>query len=152
MKMFRKTRISHTDFIFTMIGLSIAWSFLQYYILSERFAATEPTSDMKDIKIYGAVALQIALSIYTIFLLSQRLRDANKPLWIVLIILLAIGFAGYIHIIFMMISFLMLIIIALLPGTIGPNKYGPDPRGWESKEHYDAQEKRLADEQKNIDT
>ncbi|MCW3837209.1 DUF805 domain-containing protein [Sphingomonas canadensis] len=26
------------------------------------------------------------------------------------------------------------------PGTIGPNRNGADPRGWESREHYDAEQ------------
>lgn len=29
-----------------------------------------------------------------------------------------------------------------LPGTVGPNRYGPDPRGWRSREHYE-EERRL---------
>jgi uncharacterized membrane protein YhaH (DUF805 family) len=36
--------------------------------------------------------------------------------------------------------------LLLWPGTIGPNRFGPDPRGWDSRAHYDAQRQRLAAE------
>jgi uncharacterized membrane protein YhaH (DUF805 family) len=32
------------------------------------------------------------------------------------------------------------------PGTIGPNRFGPDPRGWASAEHFDRQSAALAAE------
>ena len=40
---------------------------------------------------------------------------------------------------------LILLVLVLaplfLPGTVGPNRYGPDPRVWKSREHYE-EEKR----------
>jgi uncharacterized membrane protein YhaH (DUF805 family) len=42
---------------------------------------------------------------------------------------------------------LLLLVIAFfvalfLPGTVGPNHFGPDPRGWRSRAHYE-EERRL---------
>ena len=39
---------------------------------------------------------------------------------------------------------LLAIVLApmFLAGTVGPNRHGPDPRGWKSREHYE-EEKRL---------
>lgn len=36
------------------------------------------------------------------------------------------------------------IVLLCLPGTVGPNRYGPDPRGWKSREHYLEQRRALA--------
>jgi uncharacterized membrane protein YhaH (DUF805 family) len=38
------------------------------------------------------------------------------------------------------------LVLLAWPGGIGPNRFGPDPRGWQSTEQYAEQAKRLAEE------
>lgn len=40
------------------------------------------------------------------------------------------------------------IVIFFLPPSIGPNQFGADPRGWKSREHFEDQQRTLAEQQK----
>ncbi len=48
----------------------------------------------------------------------RRLHDTNRPAWWLLLLVPPVGFIGWIP----------LLILCVLPGTTGPNRYGPDPR------------------------
>ena len=66
----------------------------------------------------GVLVLALALLVPTIAVQVRRLHDQNLSGWIVLI--------GYIPIV-NYIGGIVLLVFMCLPGTVGPNKYGPDP-------------------------
>ena len=90
------------------------------------------------------VAGEVVISLVLAYMAVGRLHDiARSGWWLAAIV--ALPFAGE-AIGLPEIAFLSLIAwLALLfwSPTIGPNHYGPDPRGWASREHYDAQQASL---------
>ena len=72
----------------------------------------------------GLLALYaLAIIIPSIALFVRRLHDINQTGWIAL----GLYVAGIIPIIGLLASIAQ-IVIGVLPGTVGPNKYGPDPK------------------------
>lgn len=65
----------------------------------------------------------LAIIIPSIALLVRRLHDINQTGWIVL----GLFIAGMIPLIGLLATIAQ-IVIACIPGTAGPNKYGPDPK------------------------
>ena len=65
----------------------------------------------------------LAILIPSIALYVRRLHDINQTGWIYLGLIIAsmIPFIGFI-------ASIAQIVIACIPGTVGPNKYGPDPK------------------------
>ena len=53
----------------------------------------------------------------------RRLHDINQTGWIYLGLVIA-GFIPFIN----FLASIAQIVIACIPGTVGPNKYGPDPK------------------------
>jgi uncharacterized membrane protein YhaH (DUF805 family) len=84
--------------------------------------------------------VQIAVGLIFLWLAVRRLHDQDRPGWLalapaVLSLLAALlpldalaALAG--------LADLVLLVFLFMPPTIGPNRYGPDPRGWRSSEHY----------------
>lgn len=71
--------------------------------------------------IIGLYAL--AIIIPSIALFVRRLHDINQTGWIYLGLVIA-GFIPFIN----FLASIAQIVIACIPGTAGPNKYGPDPK------------------------
>jgi uncharacterized membrane protein YhaH (DUF805 family) len=65
----------------------------------------------------------LAIIIPSIALFIRRLHDINQTGWIYLGIVIA-GFIPLLNIV----ASVAQIVIACIPGTTGPNKYGPDPK------------------------
>lgn len=65
----------------------------------------------------------LAIIIPSIALFIRRLHDINQTGWIYLGLVIA-GFIPFIN----FIASIAQIVIACIPGTAGPNKYGPDPK------------------------
>lgn len=65
----------------------------------------------------------LAIIIPSIALFVRRLHDINQTGWIYLGLIIAsiIPFIG-------LLASIAMIVIACIPGTAGPNKYGPDPK------------------------
>ncbi|WP_291077698.1 DUF805 domain-containing protein [Hyphomonas sp.] len=72
--------------------------------------------------VFGLYMLAIILPSIALFV--RRLHDINQTGWIYLGLVVAslIPFIGFI-------ASIAMIVIACIPGTVGPNKYGPDPKG-----------------------
>lgn len=66
----------------------------------------------------------LAIIIPSIALFIRRLHDINQTGWIYL----GLFIAGFIPVVGLVASIAQ-IVIACIPGTAGPNKYGPDPKG-----------------------
>lgn len=90
------------------------------------------------------VAAEAAFSLILAYMAVGRLHDISRPGWW-LAVIVALPYVGE-AIGLPAIAFVSLIAwLALIfwSPTIGPNAYGPDPRGWKSREHYDAQQATL---------
>jgi uncharacterized membrane protein YhaH (DUF805 family) len=88
--------------------------------------------------------LTIADNLIFLWLAARRFQDQDRPGWLALApsaFLLLVFFVSLppLLLLLLLIGF---IVALFLPPTIGPNRYGPDPRGWRSPEHY-AEERRL---------
>lgn len=84
------------------------------------------TGDMNPLGfiIVGILALYgLGIVIPGIALFVRRLHDINQTGWIYLGLIVA----SFIPLIGTVVSIIQ-IVIACLPGTVGPNKYGPDPK------------------------
>ena len=91
------------------------------------------------------VAAEGVFGLVLAYMAVGRLHDISRPGWW-LALLVALPFIGD-AVGLPEIAFLSLIgWLALLfwSPTIGPNIYGADPRGWKSREQYDAQQAALA--------
>ena len=74
--------------------------------------------------LFGVLGLYcLAIVIPGIALFVRRLHDINQTGWIYL----GLVVASMIPVIGLIAS-IAIIVIACLPGTVGPNKYGPDPK------------------------
>ena len=74
--------------------------------------------------LFGLLGLYaLAIIIPNIALLVRRLHDINQTGWIAL----ALYVAAVIPVIGLLASIAQ-IVIGCIPGTVGPNKYGPDPK------------------------
>ena len=74
--------------------------------------------------IFGILGLYfLAIIIPSIALFVRRLHDINQTGWIYLGLVIAsmIPFINFL-------ASIAQIVIACIPGTVGPNKYGPDPK------------------------
>lgn len=65
----------------------------------------------------------LAIIIPSIALFVRRLHDINQTGWIYLGLVIA-GFIPFIN----LLASIAQLVIACIPGTAGPNKYGPDPK------------------------
>lgn len=90
------------------------------------------------------VAAEAVFGLVLIHMAVGRLHDISRPGWW-LALLVALPYAGE-AIGLPEIAFVSLIgWLALIfwSPTIGPNRYGADPRGWQSREQFEAQEAKL---------
>jgi uncharacterized membrane protein YhaH (DUF805 family) len=75
--------------------------------------------------IFGLLGLYaLAIIIPSIALFVRRLHDINQTGWIYLGLIL-LGVVPLIN----LLASIAQIVIACIPGTVGENKYGPDPKG-----------------------
>jgi uncharacterized membrane protein YhaH (DUF805 family) len=107
-------------YLFNLIIVAI-WAVL-FFALGGINMNTEEISPLGMILIALLVIYGLAIFIPSIALFVRRLHDINQTGWIYLGLVVAsvIPFVG-------MIASIAMIVIACIPGTKGPNKYGPDP-------------------------
>ncbi|WP_173207028.1 DUF805 domain-containing protein [Sphingopyxis sp. BSNA05] len=153
MNFIRNNRIGRFNYLIFLLILSLAWVGIEFQIfgrlnlmLNLGFRSDPANWDSQDIRL---TALQIIsdglLALFTV----RRLHDANRSGWFLSVAIIGLVLASYVHIGFVIAVVICVLVILFLPSTIGPNKYGPDPRGWKSREQFDEQEKMLAEQQKN---
>lgn len=143
----RRTTIIHF-FILCFFGGIGLW-FLQLVLLKERPDVLTPLLLWRPV-------VAAALSLVMLWLSIRRFHDQDRPGWIALVAL-ALGVAvnpngfgiavtaPYLPLppaLALLITIAYLVAL-FLPGTIGPNRYGPDPRGWKSAEHHREQQQAL---------
>nr|WP_321359488.1 DUF805 domain-containing protein [uncultured Hyphomonas sp.] len=107
-------------YLFNMI-LALIWVIL-FFVLGGINLNTEQVSPFGFILIALIVIYGLAIIIPGIALFVRRLHDINQTGWIYLGLMVA-SMIPVLNII----ASIVMIVIACIPGTRGPNKYGPDP-------------------------
>lgn len=145
LKFWTSPRIGRGDFFFALVGLNAAYLAAQYWLfgvidlmLQFGFRSDPWTLPMQPPSL---IALRAAFDAALLWCIARRLRDAGLSGWIALAALalpLALGGVGA------LVTMIGMIVLFFVPGTIGPNRFGPDPRGWKSREHFEEQRRRLS--------
>jgi uncharacterized membrane protein YhaH (DUF805 family) len=88
--------------------------------------------------------LKAAATILFFWLAARRFQDQDRAAWLALLPWAASAALLFVPAppILPLLILVAFLIALFLPGTVGPNRYGPDPRGWKSLEHYE-EERRL---------
>ena len=90
----------------------------------------------------------LAARLLFLWLAIRRFHDQDRPGWLVLfpwgilMLLWLFPLPAPLGLMVWLVTLLGFIVSLFLPPTVGPNRYGPDPRGWRSPKHY-AEERRL---------
>lgn len=147
-------RLSRNDFFFWLLGINIIfgavdwWAFGRLNLtlnLGIRFDALQHLA----VQPVWRTLLEVAVNLLLAALAIARLHDASySARWLAVSVGLAaasqLPFAGSLAAIVL----LSWIAIFLLPPSTGPNRYGPDPRGWKSREQFEEQRRDLAAQSK----
>jgi uncharacterized membrane protein YhaH (DUF805 family) len=95
------------------------------------------------------VALEVAFDVALATVAVARLHDASySARWLAAILALTAASllpgAGSLA----FVALIAWVAIIFLPPSVGPNRFGADPRGWTSREHFDAQQRDLSAQEK----
>jgi hypothetical protein len=91
--------------------------------------------------------LEITLNILIAAFATARLHDASySARWLIALVGLAIASAFPFASALAAIGLLGWIALFFLPPSIGPNRYGSDPRCWKSREQFEQQQRDLAEQ------
>lgn len=93
-----------------------------------------------DEQVAWRLTLRIALHLLLAVVLVARLHDADYSAgwvagWFALDAAALVSSIG----LWVIVDVVALALVLMLPPTIGPNRFGRDPRGWASREHFDDQ-------------
>ena len=144
----RSKRTSILLFILLLIAAQVALALL----LGRQLVGRAPPADTAIAVASAAPWASSAATLLFFWLAWRRFQDQDRPGWLALV---PTAYAWALWILPMPLPFqsqlagmvglamaLALLIGLFLPPTVGPNRYGPDPRGWRSPEHL-AEERRL---------
>jgi uncharacterized membrane protein YhaH (DUF805 family) len=149
----RNARMTRTKFALFLIGGNVALAALGYSV-STRLAWSGPFTIPRsfDTLPWWLLGLHILYTLLLILFAVARLHDIGRPGWWLLVfpaltIVASIPILpGPLGIALAVAALAAWLALILYPGTIGPNRFGADPRGWESREQFDAQKQRLEEE------
>jgi uncharacterized membrane protein YhaH (DUF805 family) len=89
------------------------------------------------------------MSIWFVVFLCRRLHDQDRSAAYLLIYVAIFWFLrqatleNQLNLAFTAMLLLVTLAIIFRRGTVGPNRFGADPRGWESPQHYEREQVRL---------
>lgn len=139
----RTTRTRLLAYLIVVAVLNVAW-FL-FAVETVRAHAPSPARIVA-VNSFALASpfLTAADNLIFLWLAARRFQDQDRPGW------LALAPSGFLLAMFLarlppllaLLGLVAFVIALFLPGTVGPNRYGPDPRGWRSREHYE-EERRL---------
>jgi uncharacterized membrane protein YhaH (DUF805 family) len=147
-------RSRRTDFV-TIIFASLFFSIAAYFVTLEmehRIVTPEDifvlATNPRPID-WALAAANWFLSVWFVVFLCRRLHDQNAsaallPLHFGIFWLIGtLEFGGWLTLLYLGSFWIILFAVIFRRGTIGPNRFGPDPRGWESPEHFEREQARL---------
>ena len=147
-------RVSRGDFFFWLLGINIVFGALDWWAFGRLNLALNLGIRFDALQHFDALPvwrtlLEVGLNLLLAALAIARLHDASySERWLIVPVGLAMAsmlpFAGGLA----AIALFTWIAIFFLPPSIGPNRYGPDPRGWKSREHFEQQQRDLAEQSK----
>ena len=143
MNFFISPRVGRGDFVFGVVSVAALWV-AGLYTITGGLLFTLELGFKTEIGAVGREPFEITIlrlfcDALLVWFAIRRLRDAGyNGLYVLVPIVL--GLLGPIGAVLMITS---IVAILVLPGEIGPNRFGPDPRGWKSKEQYDEQRRRI---------
>ena len=148
MKMWWGPRIGRGDFFFAIVIVNVAY-LVGLYLFIGAVSLTVVLGFRSQLSLWplqpsAAILLAAAVDLLLLSLSFRRLQDAGISGWLALllpVLPLVLGFVGA------AISLFGLICLFLLKPTVGPNRFGPDPRGWTSPEHEKEQKQLLRSRQ-----
>ena len=144
-------RLGRTDLVFAVVTINVAWAAAVYFSLGRiplmLHVGTRTVFTRWGTEPPVLSAINLALDLVLASLAWRRLQDANLPGWYfvgVLVVLWLMGLVPTLGTVAGMAAVLGLVALLILPPTVGPNRFGKDPRGWKSPEHQAEQKARLA--------
>lgn len=147
-------RISRGDFFFWLLGTNILLSAVDWWALGRLNLTINLGFKFEAIQHYDAIPvwrtlLEIVLNLLLAALATARLHDASySARWLIALVGLAMASVFPFASALAAIALLRWIAIFFLPPSIGPNRYGSDPRGWKSREQFEQQQRDLAEQSK----
>lgn len=96
--------------------------------LGQDVTAGRPSDEMESGAFMGVIAFSVAMVLFWLATIvpscavaARRMQDQDIPGWVGILLVLT----GWL---FWPLPFLVMAVFGFIPGTAGPNKYGPDPR------------------------
>ena len=146
-------RTSRLDFVIGVVFLGLiassakaglSYAFFGYAPLSFDIGLMLPVRDPFAYPGFVFLALGVAHDLCLLVLIIRRLHAMNRPAYWGLAVFAAIFGLGYVWPMGGLIIYVGAILALIFKsGTIGPNDFGADPKGWTSLEEYEAQKERL---------
>lgn len=131
-------RTSRSTLFGFLVAGALIWLVIWFLLLGRLRQVTDPFAAVRALPPW-LPWLRLGLDLVFLWLAARRFHDQDRPGWLALLptafgVAMALGLPipGPIALLVV----LGVLIGLFLPGTIGPNRYGPDPRGWKSREHY----------------
>ena len=139
----RTTRTNLLAYLIVVAALNVA---LFLFAITTARSAAPSAARMEALQALALAnpLLAAADNLIFLWLAARRFQDQDRPGWLALapsaflLFVLVIPLPSPVA----LLGMIAFVIALFLPGTIGPNRYGPDPRGWRSREHYE-EERRL---------
>jgi uncharacterized membrane protein YhaH (DUF805 family) len=140
-------RTSRTTMVTWFVGVALGRVAINYLLTgSLAVPAMAPFQIASGEMSRGALAVvDVIATLVLLIIQARRFHDQDRSGWFALapyavyalsLIVPAIG-------IVLMLVVLGYIVALFLPPTVGPNRFGPDPRGWRSPEHRAEQDQQL---------
>ena len=140
----RTSRTTLVNFLILCLAGSVAVWFLLLPHFRDAVHGRPPAAGL-DIFLVALGIVEIALGLVWLWLTVRRFHDQDRPGWLALLptaLGVAVRLGAPVSPVILLVVLIGFLIALFLPGTVGPNRYGPDPRGWKSREHFDQQRRR----------
>ena len=147
-------RVSRSTLFFWLLLSAVGFNLIDWFAfhtldLTINFGFRTRAIAMPDSFPLWRTALEVAFDAALAIVAIARLHDADRPAWWLaaiasLAIVSLIPGAGFLG----LVALVGWVAIFFLPPSIGPNRFGPDPRGWVSREQFEQQERELAAQRK----
>ena len=143
-------RLGRGDFFFAILALNAAYLAAASYFSGGLFlslaAGMRSAPALWGVQPIWVTLLGLGVDFVMASLISRRLQDADYPGWYFLgwiALLWGVSLVPGLGLLALVIGLAALLAPFFLKPIVGPNRFGPDPRGWKSKEHFQEQEDRL---------